>query len=119
MDIETTAKPGLQKVDMVALSLTLALEGILLVTYRQEASNSNVKYLQSGNDDSMHYLTVNNISEVICTRLFEGKEYGGAVGYLSGCFKRLVIKEQSCDDKIRPDLLRLVYKFENLAFSVS
>jgi hypothetical protein len=107
----------MDKIDKHALSLTLLLEGILLSTYRQESLNSGIKYFQGGSS-TMHNLNATNISEIICTRLSEGtKEYGGAVGYLSGCFKRLIAREQSCDDKIRPDIARFVLRFQfNLYF---
>lgn len=96
--------------DKSVLQLTLALESILLSTYRQEALNANIKYFQGGNSTN-HNLNSANISEIICTRLSESKEYGGAVNYLTGCFKRLVSKEQSADDKIRPELARFVSIF--------
>ena len=93
--------------DKNILQLTLALESVLLSTYRQEALNASIKYFQGGNSTN-HNLNSTNISEIICTRLSESKEYGGAVTYLTGCFKRLVAKEQSADDKIRPELTSYV-----------
>lgn len=90
-----------QKVDKYTLTLTLALESILLVTFRQEASNSSVKYLPSSDNK---FLSGSNISEIICARLVGGKEFGGAVGYLIGCFKRFQLKETGSDDRLRQDL---------------
>ena len=98
----------MDKIDKHALSLTLLLEGILLSTYRQESLNGSIKYFQPGNS-TMRHLNSTNISEVICTRLGEGKEYGGAVGYLCGCLKRLIAREPSCEDKMRLDLSRFVF----------
>lgn len=99
--------PAPQKVDKYTLTLTLALESILLITLRQEASNSTIKYLSSSNSNSTmnnKFLSGSNISELICSRLVEGKEFGGAVGYLIGCYKRFQSKETASDDKLRQDL---------------
>ena len=92
-----------------ALALTIALEGIMQVTYRQESTTQNVKLLSTGSEtNSPKFLDSVNISETICNKLTQGKEFGGAVGYLFGCYRRLNLKETSCDDKIRRELVRLV-----------
>jgi hypothetical protein len=51
--------------------------------------------------------SVATISEVICSRLSEQEEAGGAIGYLTACYKRLVQKAStSQDDKLKSDLDR-------------
>lgn len=90
------------KIDKQTLALSLALESIMQITLRQEAANNNLKYI--ANQEANYYLTVSNLSEIICTKLVEGREFGGAVNYLSGCFKRLAAKESTSDDKLKTDL---------------
>jgi len=98
------SNPPPQKVDKYTLTLTIALESILLVTLRQDASNASIKYLPTSSTNK--FLSESNISETICSRLIEGKEFGGAVGYLIGCFKRFQLKETGSEDRLRQDLVK-------------
>jgi hypothetical protein len=107
--MDSGQKYNVPKLDKYTLTLSLTLEAIMLTTYRTESATNNIVYLK--NQDPFPCLTVANISEVICTRLFEGKEFGGAIGYLSGCYKRLQLKESGIDENMRPDLARLVIIF--------
>ena len=57
----------------------------------------------SGNTSSS--LSVSSISEMICMRLGEGQEVGGAIGYLTGCYKRLCQKVNvEKNEKIKEEL---------------
>jgi hypothetical protein len=100
--------------------LNLALEEILLVTYRRECANNdaNMLLLQSGQTQtqaqSQVYLSVGNVSECVCSRLTEsGSAHAqarthtnkGAMSYLISCLKRSAAKEQlATDEKMRDDL---------------
>jgi hypothetical protein len=92
------------KIDKYSLSLSLTLEGIMMSTFRQEAANSSIIFIQ--NQDPTHCISPSNLSELICSRLVDNRENGGAVGYLSNCYKRLILKESGSDDKMRIDLNR-------------
>jgi hypothetical protein len=98
------------KFDIHAFTLTISLESILQTTFRPEMANSSVKLI--GYNGTSTHLNSSNLSEAICTRLCEGTEVGGAVSYLYNCFKRLLAKENGCDDKIRQDL----HRFERTLF---
>ncbi len=52
----------------------------------------------------MQYLNHTNVSEIVCTLLADDTVVGGAVGYLLGCYRRLIEKENSVADKVREDL---------------
>ena len=90
------------KVDKQALLLTMSLESVMLVTFRPETANTNIKYISPGEGPPV--LSSSNISEVICDRLSEESVFGGAVGYLSGCYKRIISKESGTDENTRNEL---------------
>ena len=90
------------KLDKQALLLTMALENVMQVTFRPETANINVKYISPG--EGAPVLSSSNISEVICDRLSEDSMFGGAVGYLSGCYKRIISKESGTDENTRNEL---------------
>ena len=82
--LKTQASP-LAHVDKYKRKLGLALDQIFL--------------LEEDNAD------LSTISEVICLRLTERTEVGGAVGYLASCFKRLMQKSStSSDQRLKEDL---------------
>lgn len=50
-------------------------------------------------------VNLNTVSEVVCLRLSEKVEAGGAVGYLASCYKRLQQKSStSSDQRLKEDL---------------
>jgi hypothetical protein len=57
-------------------------------------------------ESSREYIDHTNVSEIVCTLLTEGVEVGGAVGYLTGCYRRLVAKENTVADRVREDLVK-------------
>ena len=61
---------------------------------------------------------LSTISEVICLRLTERTENGGAVGYLASCFKRLQQKSSTSSDQRLKDDLDLCKK-QIISFIVS
>jgi hypothetical protein len=72
------------------IATNLALESVFLVTYRVEAAHGPVKYIGSGMN-KVEYINRTNVSEIVCT-LLSDDIIGGAIGYLVGCYKRLVEK---------------------------
>lgn len=82
--LKTQASP-LAHVDKYKRKLGLALDQIFLL-----------------DDDKVE---LSSISEVICLRLTERTEVGGAVGYLASCFKRMQQKSNtSSDQRLKEDL---------------
>ena len=94
----------------VLIATNLALESVFLVTFRPEAAHGPIKYIGTGNSGSgggpntVDYLNHTNVSEIVCTLLSEDVVVGGAIGYLVGCYRRLVEKENTVADKVREDL---------------
>jgi hypothetical protein len=87
------------------LAINIALESILLVTYRREAVTDTIRYMDSGMSEDK-YIDHTNISEIVCTLLMENQEAGGAIGYLTGCYRRLVAKENAVNERVREDLVK-------------
>ena len=89
------------------IATNLALESVFLVTFRPEAAHAPIKYIGSGSgggSNTVDYLNHTNVSEIVCTLLSEDVVVGGAIGYLVGCYRRLVEKENTVADKVREDL---------------
>ena len=72
------------------LTVNQAIEGILLVTLKGENAIPGLRYM--GDYCADEFLSSGNISEIICSRLSDGTEVGGALGYLFSCFKRHQMK---------------------------
>jgi hypothetical protein len=58
-----------------------------------KAAHGPVKYIGSGG--GVEYINHKNVSEIVCT-LLSDDIIGGAIGYLVGCYKRLVEKVYIC-----------------------
>ena len=106
---KTPNKPPTTMGDMhVLIATNLALESVFLVTFRQEAAHGPIKYIgtggSGGGSSTVDYLNHTNVSEIVCTLLSEDVVVGGAIGYLLGCYRRLVEKENTVADKVREDL---------------
>jgi hypothetical protein len=98
--------------------LNMALEEILLVTYRPDcAANDSSMYFAGSTaaapaasptktNGSFPQIGVENVSELICARLIEGRENRGAMSYLVGALKRLANREQLAEEKLREELQR-------------
>lgn len=92
---------------MDAIALNLSLEFALGITLRAEAASSEVVFV--GTDGAPpQFLTVANISELLCGRLYSSSsaELHNAVHYLTGCYKRILVKETSASPKTKEDLLK-------------
>lgn len=100
--LKTNTSPE-KKVEIDARSLNLILETALQSTVRSSgAIDSNLIYIENGSP----LITSTNISEIICYRLAETNLsiYNGAVGYLTGCYLRLLLKEKTLpSESIRND----------------
>lgn len=101
------------------IALNAVLESVFQITFKADNANSIVRFMGSttGVDQPLSsLLTVDKMSELICTRLSTGAEVGGAVGYLASCYKRLLAKcnEHSSSTKIHDELQKL--KTEVVAF---
>lgn len=96
--------PNIAKIDKHKFSLNLVLENVLQVTYRMDAAIPPIKYIGTGDVD---YISASKVSEIVFSKLTEGVEYGGAIGYLSNCFKRLLLKDSS-EERMREDLAKYV-----------
>lgn len=56
-------------------------------------------------DTATEALSVDSVYVTLCMRLSEGQEQGGAVGFLTACYKRLVAKSNASNsDKLKDDL---------------
>jgi ubiquitin conjugation factor E4 B len=99
--------PG-QKVNLQAKALNTVLEYALHATLRDPSTRMAID-----DDNSPYYVSMegeeinsHNISEVICSILTEQSfsDSNGAIGYLTGCYRRLLSKEGSLvTEKIRED----------------
>ena len=109
------------------ITLNVVLESVFQMTLKSESANSIIKFMGAstgaaspGATASMSsLLTADKISELICSRLSTDGESGGAVGYLAGCYKRLLAKcsEHSGSTKIHDELV--VLKGEVVSFVAS
>jgi len=68
--------------------MNLSFEQILQITLRQDHASQPTRYI--AHKDSL--INTANINELMCERLASGTEIGGAVGYIAGCYKRLLLK---------------------------
>lgn len=111
-EIQAVASPAaspVKKIDTDSINnrtLNLMLESCLRVSLRSNRvgeSDSSIEYIHL---DSEELINSNNISQVICNRLLEAdlRDHNGAVGYLTGCYKRLLAKEATLpSESIRKD----------------
>jgi len=98
------ASPSIVSPERRALRvLDKALEDVFQMTVRPGNSSDGKRNMEAYCEDK--YISNRNISNLICMRLAEGRERGGAVGYLTACHARLCTKErESSSDKLREDL---------------
>lgn len=100
-------KGDLVRVDMNARTLNAFLEYIFQFTIKRE-SEGGLYFIES--EDKI--LNAENVSTLVCVRLMEDSSLasiGGAIGYLFGCFKRVMQKENlSGNDIIRMELSKYV-----------
>ena len=76
------------------------LQTIFLITLRRKNSAdsspssyiSNSSYYYVGGISGDEFISYDNLNELICIRLANNNEIGGAIGYLWGCYSRLVEK---------------------------
>ncbi len=76
------------------------LQSIFLITLRRKNSVdssptsflSNSSYYFVGDVSGDDFISYDNLNELICIRLANSNEVGGAIGYLWGCYSRLVEK---------------------------
>lgn len=83
------------------LTVNQALESIFQISVRKD--NTNLKYM--GDVCSEDYLSSSCLSEVVCVRLSDDLEAGGAINYLYNCFKRLQAKLSTSNEKIKEELI--------------
>lgn len=76
--------------------MNLYFEQILQVTLRPDHAIQPIRYISSESNTNEGFIGIQDVSELICTRLSSGTEMGGAVGYIAGCYKRLLIKIKDC-----------------------
>jgi hypothetical protein len=104
----TPKKPESQAAEAVRLdrdarALNISLEFSLQLTLRPEAAVDSIRY--AGQDHSAgSLLNASNINELICSHLTEQNE--GAVHYLTGCYKRIALKESSASASVAAELTK-------------
>ena len=87
------------------LTVNLALESIFLMTFKSDNTNKSYQFMGDIMDKSEErFLSSSCIAEMICAKLMGSVESGGAISYLFGCYKRLIIKEGSSSDEVKEEL---------------
>lgn len=87
------------------LTINLALESIFLMTFKGDNINRSYQFMGDIMDKSdERFLSSSCISEMICAKLMGSPENGGAISYLFGCYKRLLLKEGSSSDDVKEEL---------------
>jgi len=87
------------------LTVNLALESIFLMTFKSDNTNKSYQFMGDIMDKSEErFLSSSCIAEMICAKLMGSVESGGAISYLFGCYKRLILKEGSSSDEVKEEL---------------
>lgn len=68
-------------------------ENILQITLKQSNAIEPIKYMGGiGSESDM--ISADDITSLLCNRLLESHEVNGGIGYLTGCYKRLIQKQK-------------------------
>jgi hypothetical protein len=86
-----------------AVALNLSLEHALQLTLRSDAAVDSIRYIGHEHNNGT-LLSTTNISELICNFLAE--ENVNAVQYLTGCYKRIAVKESAVTPGVATELAR-------------
>lgn len=85
------------KLSRSVVVLNTLFENILQITLKQANAIEPIKYM-GGNGSDSDMITADDITGLLCNRLLESQEVNGGIGYLVGCYKRLIQKQKDYDN---------------------
>jgi hypothetical protein len=85
------------KLSRSVVVLNTLFENILQITLKQANAIEPIKYM-GGNGGDSDMVTADDITGLLCNRLLESQEVNGGIGYLVGCYKRLIQKQKDYDN---------------------
>ncbi len=96
-DSPVAHSPTAAKLPRSAVVLNSLFENILQITLKQSNAVEPIKYMgEIGSESDM--ISADDITSLLCNRLLESQEVNGGIGYLTGCYKRLIQKQKDYDN---------------------